>query len=266
MIIGIFEQGWFHLRDDTLCLHVEFHFHAFSTIELSLHFYYFLFSEAAVPNTTYSISTLRKISATMHLPEFWNSAAVFSFPWCSVLRNEASEFITYAFAIHSLLGQSLPNRSLGDQDPLSLCVMGLCRWAEAYLYTPRPCSEQHVPEHVGQGAIHKLFKILSRPKAQRYCICCTQDHGAFSWIKSKWNIFTMSSKLSSNHRNLVFFPNRVRNVEWPGRNKSFSLCSSVVSQKWSRINFLGVKPINQQTTSMHLLHHSGAHILSGIET
>lgn len=219
-----------------------------------------------VPNMTYSISTLRKISATMHLPEFWNSAAGFSFPWCSVLSNEASEFITYAFAIHSLLGQSLPNRSLGYQDPFSLCVMGLCRWAEAYLYTPRPCSEQHVPEHVGQGAIHKLFKILSRPKAQRHCICCTQDHGAFSWIKSKWNIFTMSSKLSSNHRNLGFFPNRVRNVEWPGRNKSFFLCSSVVSQKLSRINFLGVKPINQQTISTHLLHHSGAHILGGIET
>lgn len=74
----------------------------FFTLELSLYFYYFLFSEAA--SSKYDIFYFKSqedVSNYASPSEFSNNAVVFSFPWCSVLSNEASEFITYALAIAS---------------------------------------------------------------------------------------------------------------------------------------------------------------------
>lgn len=79
---------------------------------------------------------------------------------------------------------------------------------------------------------------------------------ALGWTKRKRNVFTMPSKLSSNHSNLGFPPNLVQNSEWPDRNKSLSFCSSVVSHKGNRTNLPGVRPINQQRKQLARMYRT----------
>lgn len=123
-------------------------------------------------------------------------------------------------------------------------VVGLCRWAKACLYIARSWLEQCVLEHPGQGTIHKLFRILSRPKAQWHC-SCAQCHGAFNWKRRKWNVFTMCSKLPSNHSNLGFPKICSTCSDLTETNHSFSV-QSVVSHEVNKANSSGIKPINQQ--------------------
>lgn len=132
-----------------------------------------------IPNMTYSISTLRKMSATTCLPLSFQTMLRYSHlpgVLCSVMKPQNSLHMHLPEPSGVESAKQVPGRSR----PILHACHGAVHWAGACLYTPRPCSEQHVPEHTGQGAIHKLFKILSRPKAQRHCTCCTQYHGVFS--------------------------------------------------------------------------------------
>lgn len=106
----------------------------------------------------------------------------------------------------------------------------------------RACSGQRGPEHTGRGPF-RLPRLFPRPKAQRHCTCYTQGHGAFSWIKREWNVFTMVSKFSSNHSNGVFPPNLAHSLDGSEGSKASSLCSRVVSRR----NLPGGKAVNQQS-------------------
>lgn len=202
------------------------------------------------------LSTLRRMSTITRLP-----LSFLSFPWCSVLGNEASAFIPCALAT-AFWGWCLPNGPLGDGNPSSMCVTGCA--AELR----RACAPQGLLRRQGTRAGgHPHSRIFPRPKAQGHCTCCTQCHGAFSWIKRKWNIFTMVSRLSSNHSNLGF-PQVWLTTYSDQTSKSFSFCYSVVSLKVERTNCPRGKT-NQsakQTVSVDLLHYSGASVLSVVGT
>ena len=182
------------------------HFHSRTSLRLSL---FSIQLHCQFKYETFSFNFQKNIS------NHASPSSFLSFSRCSVLSKEGSAFIPWALA--TAFGGRVCQMGPGRWGPM-VHVCHRCAEELGRVWVRWGLLEQRVPGHPGQQAT----RILPRPKAQGHCIHCTRCHGAFSWIKRKWNVFTIVSKLSSNHSNQGF-PQIWLTICSDQTRKSFSL-------------------------------------------
>lgn len=164
------------------------HFHSRASLRLSL---FSIQLRCQFKYETFSFNLQKNVS------NHASPSSFLSFSRCSVLSKEGSAFIPCTLA--TAFGGRVCQMGPGRWRPMVHVCYRVCRGAGAGL-SALGLLEQWVPGRPGQQAT----RILPTPKAQGRCTRCTRCHTAFSWIKRKGNVFTIVSKLSSNHSNLGF--------------------------------------------------------------